>query len=235
MTSEEVTVAQALEDVRSRISAAAERSGRSPDEVALLAVTKTISPERIQEAMAAGQTLFGENRVQEARAKIEKLGSAVTWHMIGHLQKNKAQAAAARFDAVQSVDSVELAAALDRRAGEEGRRLEVFIQVKDAEEETKSGIPPEEAPSLIEAIAGLPNLVLRGLMSIPPWPEDPEDSRPYFARLRRLREEWDGSCCPPGTLRDLSMGMTADYEVAVQEGATIVRVGSAIFGSRSYR
>jgi pyridoxal phosphate enzyme (YggS family) len=235
MTSEEVTVAQALEDVRSRISAAAERSGRSPDEVALLAVTKTISPERIQEAMAAGQTLFGENRVQEARAKIEKLGSAVTWHMIGHLQKNKAKAAAALFDAVQSVDSVELAAALDRRAGEEGRRLEVFIQVKDAEEETKSGIPPEEAPSLIEAIAGLPNLVLRGLMSIPPWPEDPEDSRPYFARLRRLREEWDGSCCPPGTLRDLSMGMTADYEVAVQEGATIVRVGSAIFGSRSYR
>ena len=159
----------------------------------------------------------------------------MTWHMIGHLQKNTASAAAELFAAVQSVDSVALAAALARRAGEAGRRLEIFIQVKEAEEEAKSGIRPEEAPSLIESIAGFPSLALRGLMSIPPWPEDPEDSRPYFARLRRLREEWDGSCCPPGTLRDLSMGMTADYEVAVEEGATIVRVGSAIFGPRSYR
>ena len=235
MTSGRVTVAQALGEVRSRISAAAERSGRSAGEVALLAVTKTVSPVRIREAVAAGQTLFGENRVQEARVKIEAVGSAVTWHMIGHLQKNKARAAAELFAAVQSVDSVALAAALARRAGEAGRRLEVFIQVKEAEEEAKSGIRPEEAPSLIESIAGFPSLALRGLMSIPPWPEDPEDSRPYFARLRRLREEWDGSCCPPGTLRDLSMGMTADYEVAVEEGATIVRVGSAIFGPRSYR
>ncbi len=235
MTSGRMTVAQALGEVRSRISAAAKRSGRSAGEVALLAVTKTVSPERIREAVAAGQTLFGENRVQEARVKIEAVGSAVTWHMIGHLQKNKARAAAELFAAVQSVDSVALAAALARRAGEAGRRLEIFIQVKEAEEEAKSGIRPEEAPSLIESIAGFPSLVLRGLMSIPPWPEDPEDSRPYFARLRRLREEWDGSCCPPGTLRDLSMGMTADYEVAVEEGATIVRVGSAIFGPRSYR
>jgi len=229
-----VTVAQALGEVRSRISAAAEHAGRAAGEVALLAVTKTVPPERIWEAVAAGQTLFGENRVQEARDKIEAVGSAATWHMIGHLQKNKAKAAAELFHAVQSVDSIELAAALDRRAGVTGRKLEVFIQVKDVEEEAKGGIRPEEAPSLIESIMDLPSLVLRGLMSIPPWPEDPEDSRPYFSRLRRLREEWDGRCCPPGTLRDLSMGMTADYEVAVQEGATIVRVGSAIFGSRLY-
>jgi hypothetical protein len=228
------TVAQALEDVRSRIAAAAERSGRSPGDVALVAVTKTVSAARVREAIAAGQKLFGENRVQEAKEKIEALGAGTTWHMIGHLQKNKAGVAAGLFHAVESVDSPKLAQALERRAAELSKTLDVFIQVKDAEEEAKSGVRPEDVPRLIETMAGLPHLSLRGLMSIPPWPEKPEDSRPYFARLRGLRDRWDGECCPTGTLGDLSMGMTADYEVAVEEGATLVRVGSAIFGSRSY-
>jgi len=234
MSPREITVEQALDDVRSRIAAAAERSGRSAADVALLAVTKTVSAARIREAVAAGQTLLGENRVQEAREKIETIGPGVTWHMIGRLQKNKVKIVAGLFDAVESVDSEELALALDRRAGEAARKLDVFIQVKDAEEETKSGIRPEEVPRLVETIGGLSQLSLRGLMSIPPWPEDPEDSRPYFTRLRRLRDKWDGECCPAGTLTELSMGMTADYEVAVEEGATIVRVGSAIFGARPY-
>ena len=229
-----MTIAGALDEVRSRIAAAAKRSGRSAEDVALLAVSKTVSAARVQEAIDAGQGLFGENRVQEAKEKIEALGKGVTWHMIGRLQKNKAKAAAGLFHAVESVDSPELAMALERRAAELSKTLSVFIQVKDADEERKSGIGPAEVPRLIETIAGLPHLSLRGLMSIPPWPEKPEDSRPYFARLRRLRDRWDGECCSPGTLGELSMGMTADYEVAVEEGATLVRVGSAIFGSRDY-
>jgi pyridoxal phosphate enzyme (YggS family) len=229
-----MTVARALERVRSRVAAAAERSGRSAADVALLAVTKTVPAAVVQEAIDAGQRLFGENRVQEAKGKIEALGEGVTWHMIGHLQKNKAKAAAGLFHAVESVDSPGLAVALDNRAAALSKRLDVFIQVKDAEEETKSGVAPAEVPRLIETVAELPHLSLRGLMSIPPWPEKPEDSRPYFARLRRWRDRWDGECCPAGSLRELSMGMTADYEVAVEEGATLVRVGSAIFGSRSY-
>jgi pyridoxal phosphate enzyme (YggS family) len=234
MNAGEMTVAQALEDVHSRIAAAAERSGRSAGDVGLVAVTKTVSVARVKEAIDAGQRLFGENRVQEAKEKIETLGEGVTWHMIGHLQKNKAKAAAGLFHAVESVDSPELAAALERRAAELSKTLGVFIQVKDAEEETKSGVGPAEVRRLIETIGGFPHLSLRGLMSIPPWPENPEDSRPYFARLRRLRDRLDGECCPMGTLKELSMGMTADFEVAVEEGATLVRVGSAIFGSRSY-
>ncbi len=232
MSAGETAAAKALREVRSRIDAAAERSGRRPDEIVLLAVTKTVSAARIREVIDAGQTLFGENRVQEAKEKVDSLGSGITWHLIGHLQKNKAKAAVRLFDAVESVDSVELAVVLDRRAAEAGKVLEVMIQVKVAEEEAKSGIVPEEAPPLIEKIMSLPNLALTGLMSIPPWPSVPEDSRPYFARLRRLWEEWDGRYCPPGTLRELSMGMTSDFEVAVEEGATLVRVGSAIFGAR---
>jgi pyridoxal phosphate enzyme (YggS family) len=234
MNSRQLTIAQALEDVRSRIAAAAARSGRSADDVALLAVTKTVPVSRIREAVDAGQTLFGENRVQEARDKIEGVGPGPVWHMIGRLQKNKVKTAVGLFDAVESVDSAELAEALNRRAEEASKLLRVFIQVKEAEEETKSGIRPEEVPRLIEVIGGLSHLSLQGLMSIPPWPERAEDSRPYFARLRRLREVWDGKYCAPGTLAELSMGMTADYEVAVEEGATIVRVGSAIFGARPY-
>ena len=227
-----MTVADALAAVRGRISAAATRAGRAPEEVDLLAVTKTVSVDRVGEAVAAGQRLFGENRIQEAQEKIRALGGEASWHMIGRLQKNKAKAAVELFDMVESVDSLELARHLSRRAEGLGKVMPVLVQVKEAEEETKSGIHPDDAPSLIESIGALPNLEVKGLMSIPPWPADPEESRPYFSRLREFRDRWDGSCCPSGSLAELSMGMTTDFEVAVEEGATLVRVGSAIFGSR---
>ena len=226
------TVAR-LAEVRGRIAAAAERVGRGPAEITLVAVSKTVPAQRVKAAVAAGQLIFGENRVQEALGKAEACGPGLSWHLTGHLQRNKARAAARFFDVVESLDSRELAAELDRRAGEAGRRLRVLVQVKIGDEQTKSGVAPEDAPGLIETAARLPNLELAGLMTIPPPPERPGDSRPWFARLRGLRERWDGELCPRGTLRELSMGMSADYEEAIEEGATIVRVGSQIFGERS--
>lgn len=228
----DMTVADSLTEVRGRIAAAAKRTGRSPEEVSLLAVAKTVPVDRIREAVEAGQHLFGENRVQEAGEKVPSFGPPVTWHMIGHLQKNKVKAAVELFDAVESVDDRELARRLDRRAEAARKVMPVLIQVKEAEEAAKSGISPEGLPGMIEEILSLSSLELKGLMVIPPWPAVAEDSRPYFARLRELRDRWDGRCCPPGTLRELSMGMTVDFEVAVEEGATIVRVGSAVFGGR---
>lgn len=225
-------IALRLVGVRARVDHAATRSGRLPGSITLVAVSKTVSKEVVAAAAAAGQRVFGENRVQEALGKAESCGPGIAWHLIGHLQRNKAKAAARLFDVVESLDSPGLAAELDRRAGEEGKRLRVLVQVKMAEEATKSGVEHNEAPSLIETVTRLPNLELVGLMTIPPPPGKPEDSRPWFARLRRLRDFWDGTCCPRGTLRELSMGMSEDYEVAIEEGATIVRVGSAIFGPR---
>ena len=234
MSNQSSSIAEALELVRARIARAAARAGRSPEEISLVAVTKTVPPSRIAEAVEAGQTLFGENRVQEAKEKVAAFGPEITWHMIGHLQKNKSKAAVEIFDALESLDSEELALLLNRRAGEAGKVMPVFIQVKEAEETAKGGIRPDDVPRLIERVLSLPSLVLGGLMTIPPWPAVPEDSRPFFARLRELRDEWDGRCCPRGTLRELSMGMTMDYEVAVEEGATVIRVGSAVFGNRPY-
>lgn len=234
MSNQSSSIAEALELVRARIARAAARAGRSPEEISLVAVTKTVPPSRIAEAVEAGQTLFGENRTQEAKEKVAAFGPEITWHMIGHLQKNKSKAAVEIFDALESLDSEELALLLNRRAGEAGKVMPVFIQVKEAEETAKGGIRPDDVPRLIERVLSLPSLVLGGLMTIPPWPAVPEDSRPFFARLRELRDEWDGRCCPRGTLRELSMGMTMDYEVAVEEGATVVRVGSAVFGNRPY-
>ena len=225
-------IAARLADVRARVGRAAVRSGRLPDEVSLVAVSKTVSARLVAAAAAAGQRVFGENRVQEAQGKAAACGPGIAWHLIGHLQRNKAKTAVRLFDVIESLDSAGLAAELDRRAGEEGRRVRVLVQVKIAEEPTKSGVEQREAPSLIETVARLPNLELVGLMTIPPPPEKAEDSRPWFARLRGLRDRWDGECCPCGTLRELSMGMSGDYEVAVEEGATIVRVGSVIFGAR---
>jgi pyridoxal phosphate enzyme (YggS family) len=233
VTAAQWTVADALGAVRNRIAAAANRAGRAPQEVSLLAVTKTVSVDRVGEAVAAGQRLFGENRIQEAQGKIRALVGEASWHMIGRLQKNKAKAAVELFDMVESVDSLELARLLSRRAEGLGKVMPILVQVKEADEETKSGVHPDEAPSLIKSICALSNLEVKGLMAIPPWPADPEDSRPYFSRLREFRDRWDGSCCPPGSLAELSMGMTVDFEVAVEEGATLVRVGSAIFGSRA--
>lgn len=226
-------VAAHLAEVRGRIAAAAARSGRREGDVTLVSVSKTVPAAIVVAAVAAGQRVFGENRVQEAIGKAEACGPGISWHLLGHLQRNKAKAAVRLFDLVESLDSLDLAADLDRRAREAGRRLRVLVQVKLAEEATKSGIAPEDAPLLIEAAARLPNLELAGLMTIPPPPERPGDSRPWFARLRGLRERWDGEYCPRGALRELSMGMSADYEEAIEEGATIVRVGSDIFGTRA--
>jgi hypothetical protein len=225
-------IAARLNEVRASIERATARSGRLPGAVTLVAVSKTVAAPVVAAAAAAGQRVFGENRVQEALGKVEACGTGIVWHLIGHLQRNKTKAAVRLFDVIESLDSLGLATELDRRAGEEGRRLRVLVQVKLAEEATKSGIAHREAPSLVETVARLPNLELAGLMTIPPPPEKPEDSRVWFERLRQLRDRWDGECCPRGTLRELSMGMSADYEVAIEEGATIVRVGSALFGAR---
>jgi pyridoxal phosphate enzyme (YggS family) len=225
-------VAERLAEVRGRVAAAAARAGRRSEEITLVAVSKTVPAAVVAAAAAAGQRVFGENRVQEALGKAEFCGPGIAWHLIGHLQRNKAKAAVRLFDVVESLDSAALAVELDRRAAEEGKRLRVLVQVKLAAETTKSGIAAADAPALIELASGLPHLALAGLMTIPPPPDAPEDSRRWFARLRGLRERWDGAHCPPGTLRELSMGMSADYEVAIEEGATLVRVGSALFGSR---
>lgn len=225
-------VPERLSEVRERVAAAALRSGRSSGEVTLVAVSKTVPPSAVAAAVGAGQRVFGENRVQEAAGKAEALGPGIAWHLVGHLQSNKAKAAARLFAVVETLDSPELAADLDRRAAAEGRRLRVLLQVKVGGEATKSGVAAEQAPRLLEAVARLKHLELAGLMTIPPPPGKPGDSRRWFARLRELRDRWDGTCCPRGALRELSMGMSADFEEAIEEGATIVRIGSLIFGPR---
>jgi pyridoxal phosphate enzyme (YggS family) len=222
-------IAQNLEEVRGRLAAAAHKAGRDPAQVRLVAVSKTVPLERIKEAVAAGQRLFGENYLQEARAKIEALGQAASWHFIGHLQSNKAKAAVELFALIHGVDRLKLAAALEAAAAQIGKVQEILIQVNLAAEASKSGAAPEAAAGLLREISRLPHLRVRGLMTMPPF-LDPEAVRPYFRALRKLRDQLQDSCGLP--LPELSMGMSGDYEVAVEEGATLVRVGTAIFGSR---
>jgi len=211
----------------------AERAGRAPSSVRLVAVSKTFPVAAIREACLAGQQDFGENRVQEGLQKIvETAEISIRWHLLGHLQTNKARKAAQAFAVVQSVDSIELLRKLDAGAEEAGRAPELLIQVDLAQEATKFGAHPDEVPRILEAAAGCRAARVVGLMTLPPAPDSPEDSRPWFRRLRDLRDEWVSSGTPASMLRELSMGMSGDFEVAVQEGATIVRVGSAIFGSR---
>ncbi|MFH1058297.1 MAG: YggS family pyridoxal phosphate-dependent enzyme [Pseudomonadota bacterium] len=228
-----MSVADGLTAVRSRMAAAAQAAGRSPKDVRLVAVSKTQPPEAVREALAAGQVVFGENYVQEAAAKIAGAGPGPEWHFIGHLQTNKARQAAELFSAVQSVHSLKLAQALDRRAGELDKRIMVLIQVSLAGEEQKSGCLPAEASGLAQAIAALPHLDLRGLMTMPPFFDEPEAARPYFAGLRELAAALAPDL-PAGAMSELSMGMSGDFEAAIAEGATLVRVGTAIFGARSY-
>jgi len=216
-----------LERVRAAIARACTRAGRSPDQVALIAVSKTVGVERIRRAIEAGVTALGENRVQEARDKIEALGRPVPWHLIGSLQTNKARDAVRLFDWIHSVDRLELARELDRRARAVGRTVDVLVEVNVGEEPQKSGVGPDEVKPLLDASAGLSGIRIRGLMAIPPAAPDPEQSRPHFRRLRELRDAHG--------LEHLSMGMSADFEVAVEEGATMVRVGTSIFGPRLSR
>lgn len=228
-----MSIADRLAAVRARIEGAARSAGRDPASVRLVAVSKTFPVEAIREAFAAGQRDFGENRVQEALQKIA--GSAdlpIRWHLVGHLQTNKARKAATAFAMIQSVDRVELLQKLDRAAAESGAAPELLIQVDLAGEATKFGAPPAEVPRLFDAAAACRAARVVGLMTLPPVPDTPEDSRPWFQRLRALRDEWLAAGVPVEMLRELSMGMSGDFEVAISEGATIVRVGTAIFGSR---
>jgi pyridoxal phosphate enzyme (YggS family) len=213
-----------VERVREAIARACGRAGRSPDDVLLVAVSKTVEAEQIRLAVAAGIPALGENRVQEAREKIETLGHPVPWHLIGSLQTNKAKEAARLFDWIHSVDRVELARELSRRARALDRTLDILIQVNLGEEPQKAGVAPGELKALLDAMTGLESLRIRGLMAIPPAVETPEAARRFFRRLRELR---DGA-----GLEHLSMGMSADFEVAIEEGATMVRVGTALFGPR---
>lgn len=222
-----------LQHVRARIAAAAARARRDPSSVRLIAVSKTIPADRVREAAGAGLHDFGENRVQEGLDKIATLSDlAVEWHLIGHLQSNKAKKAAGAFAWIQSVDSLDLVARLDRAAREVGTRPRILVQVDLAHEATKHGADRAEARALVDSALAAASLDLRGLMIVPPMPDDPAESRPWFRRLRDLRDELVAGGVPAPRLAELSMGMSQDFEVAIEEGATMVRVGTAIFGRR---
>lgn len=225
-------IAENLARVRARIAAAARRVGRNPEAVGLVAVSKTVGLERLKEAAAAGQRRFGENYLQEARSKITALGPEMEWHFIGHLQSNKARAAVELFHLIHSVDRLRLAEALDQAAARVGKVQDVLLQVNLAGEASKSGAAPAAAPKLLEAISRQPHLRVVGLMTMPPWLPDPEEVRPFFRALRVLRDRLAALGLVESTLPELSMGMTGDFEAAVEEGATLVRVGTAIFGAR---
>lgn len=221
-----------LATVRARIAAAASRSGRDPASITLIGVSKTKPVERVREGIEAGLTHLGENRVQEAAPKIESLASLdpqPTWHLIGHLQSNKARRAATVFSWVQSVDREELARRLDRAAGELQKTLAILIQVDLGGEATKHGAARREVENLVQVAESLPHLRVRGLMTIPPLGSH-EETRPFFRELRQMRDDLESK---GHDLPELSMGMTNDFEVAVEEGATMVRVGTALFGARS--
>jgi PLP dependent protein len=227
------TVAANLTAVKERIAKAAARVGRDPEAVRLVAVTKTVPVERIREAIDAGQQVFGENRVQEAQAKIQGLGRGnVQWHLIGHLQRNKVKFVCGLFDLIHSVDSFPLAQEIDRRAARYGSVMPILIQVNIGDEATKSGVPMADTLALVQAVAKLPHVAMKGLMCIPPAVDVPEHARPYFIQLRTLAQRIAQAQIPDVVMAELSMGMSHDFEVAVEEGATIVRVGSAIFGPR---
>lgn len=223
-----------LEEVRERIALSARRSGRQPEAITLIAVSKTHPPEVLRRAIEAGVTDLGENRVQEAEAKILEIGrERVRWHLIGHLQSNKARRAVSLFDLIHSLDSKELALRLNRMCGEEGAPpLPVMIQVDLAGEETKAGISEGQLQELVQQVAACEHLRLAGLMTLPPFFEDAERVRPFFNRLRQLRDRYKAMGAFGDEQGELSMGMSNDFEVAVEEGATMVRVGTAIFGQR---
>jgi pyridoxal phosphate enzyme (YggS family) len=233
-----VSIAVRLETVRARIAAAADRSGRDPSSVTLVAVSKMFGADAVRAAWDAGQRDFGENRVQEALQKqTATADKEIRWHLIGHLQSNKAKKAVQAFTCIHSVDSLELLGRLDEAgtALRDEERPAVLVQVDLAGEATKFGVPLEAAGQVVRAAAEAGGVRLAGLMLLPPWNEDPEATRPWFVRLRRFRDELLDRGVPSGALRHLSMGMSHDFEAAIEEGATIVRVGTAIFGQREAR
>ncbi len=230
------SVAENIRRVRDVIEDTAVKAGRNPSEVRLMAVTKTVEDDRLLEAIEAGVDIIGENYVQEGKRKIEKLGKrGVEWHLIGYLQSNKAKYAVRIFDMIHSVDRSSLAQEIDRRAGMAGSVAKVLVEVNLSGEATKGGVKKDEALALIREMAKLENLSVRGLMTMPPWFDAPEQARPYFAALRELRDRVVAEKIGNVLMEELSMGMTGDYRVAVEEGATIVRVGRGIFGERPSR
>ena len=230
----DATIAANLQSVRSRIDAAARRAGRDPSDVQLIAVSKTFGADHVRAAWAAGQRDFGENKVQEALQKIgETADMEIRWHLIGHLQSNKAKKAVAPFACIHSVDSVDLLQKLDAAAREQGASPDVLVQIDLAGEATKFGAGAGEARRILDAALEARAVRVAGLMLIPPWNEDQEQTRPWFVRLRELRDAWRGEGVRPDALRHLSMGMSHDFEAAIEEGATLVRVGTAIFGKRT--
>ena len=224
---------QRLEQIRQRIRQAAESCGRDADSVRLVAVSKTIAADIVKEAIEAGVTTLGENYIQEARDKFKALVQyPVSWHFIGHLQSNKAKYAVRLFDLIHSVDSLKLARELDKQAGKLDKIQQILVQVNISAEDTKSGISTDEAPQLIAEISRLKNIALKGLMTMPPYFYQPKKVQPFFTALRNLRDQIREQSLPNVSLDELSMGMTGDFEVAIKEGATLVRIGTAIFGER---
>ena len=222
-----------INTIRDRIQSAALAAGRSPETVRLVAVSKTVPAERVRQAVEAGITLLGENYIQEARDKIETLAALdVAWHFIGHLQSNKAKYAVRLFDMVHSVDSPKLARELDKQAAKIGKRQDILIQVNTGKEASKSGVYEEEALALVRQAGRMENLCVKGLMTLPPYFNAPEKVRPFFRALRELRDRIRDEALPGVSMEELSMGMTGDFEAAIQEGATLVRIGTALFGER---
>jgi pyridoxal phosphate enzyme (YggS family) len=225
-------IKEQIDMIRQRIAEAARRSGRPASAVRLMAVTKSVDDRRILQAIDAGVDMIGENYVQEARRKIELMGKSVAWHLIGHLQTNKAKYAVHLFDMIHSLDRIELARELDRRSCMAGVVTKTLVEVNISGEQTKRGIPLEYALPLIREVSTLGNISVQGLMTMPPWFDDPQDARPFFRTLRQLGERVAAENLPRVQMRELSMGMSQDFEVAVEEGATIVRIGRSIFGER---
>lgn len=223
-------IADNIAIINEKIAKAAKKSGRDPKEITLLAVTKTVELTRIRKAISAGVRLFGENYLQEAKEKVEKIRrSSVIWHFIGHLQKNKVKHSIELFDMIQTVDSFELAKEINKKAN---HPIDILIEVNIAGEKTKTGIKKDRVIDLARKISGLDNLSLKGLMTIPPFFDNPQFSRPYFVTLRRLAERVNKERISGVTINTISMGMSNDFEVAIEEGATLVRIGTAIFGER---
>ena len=232
-----MSIAENIAWIRERIRTAAHHAGRDPDAITLMAVSKTFPPEAIRDAYNAGIRVFGENRVQEFSGKAEGLRSLADarWHMIGHLQTNKAAKAAELFHAIDSVDSLKLAEKLNDAAGKYGKTLSVLLEVNVGGEAAKSGVPVDspELENILSAAAGLEYLKIPGLMTIPPYTDDPRAARPYFRKLRELRDQIAARNLPSTSMTTLSMGMSHDFEIAIEEGSTCVRVGTAIFGERA--
>jgi pyridoxal phosphate enzyme (YggS family) len=222
-----------LEKIKERIRQAAEACGRKADSVRLVAVSKTVPTEIVRQALEIGVSILGENYVQEAQKKFQALVQyPASWHFIGHLQSNKAKHAVRLFDMIHSVDSLKLARELDKQAAKVDKIQPILVQVNISGEETKSGIAADETMALITAISQMENLSLKGLMTMPPYFYQPEKVRPFFAALRKLRDQINAQHIPNVSMGELSMGMTGDFEVAIKEGATLVRIGTAIFGER---